>query len=96
MARTRIDWPHHIAAFRASSQSIAEYCSAAGLNTGTFGNELRKQHKPKKRRSTVRFKEFTVVPELVIARSQDGRLSLSGFDAAQLPQIVGAWSNALS
>lgn len=94
MARGKIDWLHHIAQFRASSQTAADYCAAAGLNLGSFQNQLYKAN-PKRRRSA-RFKEFSVETELTIARDQHGVLTLSGFDLTHLPQMVGAWSNALS
>ena len=92
---TKIDWSEHIVAFRASSQSAAAYCTAAGVKLEAFRYHLYKQQ-PKRRRRSKRFQEFRVATELVIVRDHGGGLSLSGFDLAQLPQIVGAWSNALS
>jgi hypothetical protein len=94
MARAKTDWSHHVAAFRASSQTASIYCGAAGLNLGTFKHHLYKQTSKKKRPRG--FQEFTVATELVITRDPRGGLSLSGFDVTHLPQIVGAWSNALS
>jgi hypothetical protein len=92
---TKIDWAVHVAAFRASPESAAAYCTAAGIKIGTFRYHLYKQ-KAKHRRRPKRFEEFQVATDLVIARDQHGGLSLSGFDVSHLPQIVGAWSNALS
>ena len=92
---TKIDWSEHIVAYRASSQSAASYCAAAGLKLVTFRYHLYKQQ-PKRRQIPKRFEEFQVATELVIVRDQRGGLSLSGFDVTHLPQIVGAWSNALS
>jgi hypothetical protein len=94
MARTKIDWAHHLARFRESSQSAAEYCSSVGLNLGSFQNHLYKAKA--KQRPAKRFAEFAVATELIIARDQRGALTLSGFDVTHLSQIVGAWSNALS
>ena len=86
---TKIDWSEHIAAFRATSQSAAAYCATAGIKLATFRYHLHKDR-------SKRFQEFPIASELVIARDPRGGLSLSGFDVAQLPQIIGAWSNALS
>ncbi len=92
---TKFDWSEHIAAFRGSSQSAAAYCAVAGIKLETFRYHLYKQ-RAKRRRQPKRFEEFQVGTELVIARDERGTLTLSGFDVAHLPQIVGAWSNALS
>ena len=92
---TNVDWAEHIAAFRAGSQTAAVYCAAAGIKLGTFQYHLYKQ-KAKRRRAPKRFEEFQVGTELVITRDERGALSLSGFDVTHLPQIVGAWSHALS
>lgn len=92
---TKIDWSSHITAFRASSQSLAAYCNAAGFKPDTFRYHLYKKSAKRPRRSKP-FREFQVATELVIARDPRGGLTLSGFDVTQLPQIVGAWSNALS
>ena len=93
---TKIDWPEHIAAFRASSLSAAAYCAAAGIKPASLHYQLYKLKPRRRRRTEKRFEEFQVATELVIARDHRGGLSLSGFDVAHLPQIVGAWSNALS
>jgi hypothetical protein len=92
---TKIDWSEHITAFRASSQSVVAYCADVGIKPETFRYHLYKS-KTKRRGRPKRFQEFQVAAELVIARGQRGDLSLSGFDVTHLPQIVGAWSNALS
>jgi len=92
---TKIDWSEHITAFRASSQTAATYCAAAGIKLETFRYHLYKQ-RVKRRREPKRFQEYQVATELVIARDARGGLSLSGFDVSHLPQIVGAWSHALS
>ena len=92
---TKIDWSEHIVAFRASSQNASTYCATAGIKLQTFRYQLYKQQ-TKHRLLPKRFEEFQVATELVIARGQSGELSLSGFDVTHLPQIVGAWSNALS
>jgi len=94
MARMKVDWLHHLAQYRASSQSPAEYCASAGLSLSTFRYHLYK--KTAKPRSVKRFTEFGVATELVIGRDPRGTLTLSGFDLSQLPAVVGAWSNALS
>lgn len=91
----KIDWGEHVAAFRASSQTAAEYCAATGIKPQTFRYHLYKQ-KTKRRRPVKTFREFPVAAELVITRGERGALSISGFDVAHLPGIVGAWSNALS
>jgi len=94
---TTIDWDGHLAAFRAGSQTAASYCDAAGIKLGTFRYHLYKRGAKKKlRRRPQRFQEFHVATELVIARDGRGALTISGFDVTHLPQIVGAWSNALS
>ena len=90
---SKINWKEHVAAFRASSQSVAAYCAEVGIKPATFRYHL---YKAKRRRRPKRFEEFQVATELVIARGHRGDLSLSGFDVTHLPQIVGAWSNALS
>ena len=92
----KIDWQSHIAAFRAGTQSAAAYCAAAGIKFSTFQYHLYKKNAKRRRRPPKRFQEFDVATELVIARDPRGGLTLSGFDVAHLPQIVGAWSNALS
>jgi len=89
----KINWEEHIAAFRASSQSVAAYCSGAGIKSDAFKYHL---YKARHRRSPEPFEEFRVATELVISRGSRGELTISGFDAAHLPQIVSAWSNALS
>ena len=94
MARAKIDWQHHLTQFRASDQSAADYCTQASLNLGSFRHHIYKT--TSKRRQVKRFQEFAVTTELVIAKDPKGGLSLSGFDLAQLPHLVGAWSNALS
>jgi hypothetical protein len=50
----------------------------------------------KRPRRSKPFREFHMAGELVIARDPQGGFTLSGFDVTQLPQIVGAWPNALS
>lgn len=94
MARTKTDWSHHVAAFRASSQTVSAYCADIGIKPDTFRYHLYKaklkKDKPK------RFQEYQVASELVVTRDPRGSITLSGFDVAQLPQIIGAWSNALS
>ncbi len=92
---TKINWPEHVASFRASKQTVAAYCAAAGLKLQTFRYHLYKA-KPKTSTRRKRFEEFQIATELVIARDQHGGLSLSGFDVTHLPQIIGAWSHALS
>jgi hypothetical protein len=91
---TKINWEEHVTAFRASSQTLAAYCTATGIKPDTFRYHLykakSKQHRPR------RFQEFQIATELVITRDPRGSLTLSGFDVAHLPQIVSAWSNALS
>ncbi len=91
---TKINWSEHITAYRASSQSIAAYCAAAGIKPDTLRYHLYKANS--RRRVRRNFQEFSVATELVICRDERGVLSLSGFDAGHLPQIVLAWSNALS
>jgi hypothetical protein len=90
---TKINWAEHVSAFRCSSQTAAAYCAAAGIKTETFRYHL---YKHKRTRHPKRFQEYQVTTELVIVRDERGGLSLSGFDVTQLPQIVSAWSNALS
>ena len=92
---TKIEWGEHVAAFRAGSQTAAACCAAAGIKAETFRYHFYRQ-KSKRRRRPKRFQEFQVATELVIARDPHGALTLSGFDVAHLPQIIGAWSNALS
>ncbi len=94
MTRIKIDWPQHVAAFRASSHSIAAYCAAAQIKADTFRYHLYKSKT--KRQPAPKFAEFTVAPELIITRDQRGTLAISGVDAAHLPKLVGAWFNALS
>jgi hypothetical protein len=89
----KINWEEHVAAFRASSQSVAAYCATAGIKQDAFKYHL---YKSKPRRSPERFEEYRVAAELVISRGSRGELTITGFDAAHLPQIVSAWSNALS
>ena len=88
---TKINWSEHVTRFRSSSQTLATYCSDAGIKLENFRYHLYKS-KPKIKH----FQKFEVATELVISRDGQGGLSLRGFDASQLPQIVGAWSNALS
>ena len=92
MMQTKTDWQHHIKSYHSSSQTIGEYCAAVGVKPDTF-----RYHLYKKKSSPVAagFKEFPVAGELVISRGQNGGLSITGFDLSQLPEIVGAWSNAL-
>ncbi len=92
MARTRIDWQHHMTAFTASGLKVGEYCEAAGLNLGTFRSHIYES----RRRARDSFKEFSVASELTISRDDRGELSIRGFDVAQLSAVVGAWSDALS
>jgi len=89
----KINWEEHIAAFRASSQTVAAYCTSAGIKQDAFKYHL---YRTKQRRPPEPFEEFRVATELVISRGSRGELTISGFDVAHLPQIVSAWSNALS
>lgn len=94
MARAKVDWPYHLSQFAASSQNAPQYCAAAGINLGSFRYHLYKQRSKQEGRS--KFREFTVSSELIISRDQRGLLTISGIELAQLPDIVGAWSDALS
>lgn len=91
---TKINWAEHVTAFRESSQTAAAYCVASGIKLETFRYHLYKDKS--KRSQPKRFEEFQIATELVISRDARGGLSISGFDVAHLPQIIGAWSNALS
>ena len=92
---TKINWAEHVTAYQASSQSAAAYSAGAGIKLATFRYHLYKQS-PRRRLQQKRFEEFQVATELVIVRDHRGSLSLSGFDVTHLPQIIGAWCNALS
>lgn len=94
---TKTNWAEHLAAFNTSSLSASEYCTNAGLKLENFRYHLSKQRPRRTRRKRAKqFHEFTVATDLVITRDMHGQLSLSGFGLEQLPQLVGAWSNALS
>ena len=54
MQEVKVDWAEHVAAFRAGSQSLAEYCAAAGLKASSFYYHVHK--KKSKRQLTKRFK----------------------------------------
>jgi hypothetical protein len=90
---TKINWEEHVAAFRASSQSVVAYCAEVGIKPESLRYRI---YKSKRHRRPKQFEAFQVATELVIARGSRGDLTLSGFDVTHLPQIVGAWSNALS
>jgi hypothetical protein len=92
---TEINWQQHVAAFRASKQTIAEYAAATGLKVASLQYYLYKKPK-KRRRPEAAFKEFAVASTLAISRDERGMLTLSGIEAKQLPAIIDAWSHALS
>jgi hypothetical protein len=93
MTQASIDWPRHVKAYRSSSQSLTQYCAANDLKPQTFRYYLYK--KKARSRESQSFKEFAVKNELVISLDQNGALQIGGFDLTHLPQIIGAWSNAL-
>lgn len=93
MARTKIDWGGHIAAYRSGDLSVKAYCEAAGLNPGTLKFHLYKKSKSKRLQA---FQELPVSSDLVITRTSDGELWLRGFDLTHISPLVGAWSDALS
>lgn len=95
---TKVNWSEHIAAFNASEQNIAAYCTAAGIKLDTFRYHLYKKKKnpTETRRRVETFREFQVATDLVITRDPLGNLTLSGFELSHLPEVIGAWCHALS
>ena len=99
MARQKIDWVRHLTAFESSGLKLNDYCSEAGISPDTFRYHRYKKPKRQQEEEALQeeaFQEISVPSEITIVRSDDGELSLKGFDVSQLSLLVGAWADALS
>ena len=95
MIRSQIDWDAHVAAYKASGKSLAEYCKVAGVKITTLRHRIYKGRQKAKTKRTAHFHQVVVASELTITRMPTGELSLRGFDVTDLATLVKAWSHAL-
>lgn len=97
MSRSQVDWNAHVAAYKSSGQSLADYCRTAEVKITTLRHHVYKAKKPEGRRPRRKshFQEIPLASELVITRAPSGELSLRGFDAADLSALIKAWSDAV-
>jgi len=99
MSRSDINWDAHVSAYKSSGLSLAEYCVAADVKITTLRHHVYKRRagrlKAGGRSRKSLFQEVPLGSELIVTRMPTGELSLRGFDAADLPILIRAWSHAV-
>lgn len=90
-----VDWGTHVKAYRRSGVTLVAYCKANSLKLSTMRHHIYKVTSNSKERKASSFFEVPLARELVISRTADGRLAISGFDMADLGKVVAVWSHAV-
>lgn len=96
MRKSKVEWNAQVAAYQSSGKSLAQYCKDANVKLSTLRHHVYNT-KPKLsiRSPKTKFYEVPLVSELVITRTSTGEIGLRGFDVADLPALIKAWSHAL-